>query len=223
MGTDRLAALVFDAYGTLYDVTSVGATCEARFPGHGRALTELWRQKQLEYSWLVALMGRYQDFWSLTEAALRHSCRALGLTVQDAAVRELLDGYLRLKPYGEVPLVLERLAARIPLAILSNGSPQMLLGVTRHNRLEGYFQHVLSADEVRVYKPSPRVYQLAIDRLGQAAGRIGFVSSNAWDALGAKACGLDVSWINRFHRPAETLLPAPDREIGTLEGLLEMV
>jgi 2-haloacid dehalogenase len=213
------AALVFDAYGTLYDVRSVAASCERRLPGHGAALTELWRRKQLEYSWLCGLMGRHPGFWSLTEAGLRHACRALGLALAPDAARELMNEYLRLACYPEVPGALARLAERLPLAILSNGTADMLAAVTAHNGLTGRFRHILSADEAGVFKPSPRVYRLAVERLGLPPGRIGFVSSNGWDAAGAKAAGLTVYWINRQGLAPEELGLAPDREIRTLDDL----
>ncbi|MDH4248707.1 MAG: haloacid dehalogenase type II [Deltaproteobacteria bacterium] len=211
-----IRALVFDAYGTLFDVTSVGALCEKKFPGHGKPLTELWRVKQLEYTWLCSLMGRYQDFWELTARGLRFACGALGLALEENTFRDLMENYLRLAPYPEVPEALERLAHRLPLAILSNGSPEMLLQVTRYNQLTPYFKAVLSVHDLGIFKPAPQVYALAERALDLPRHSIGFVSSNGWDAAGAKAFGLNVFWINRFSRYPETLGLEPDWEIRTL-------
>lgn len=218
-----IQALVFDAYGTLYDVASVGALCEEHFPGHGAAITEQWRQKQLEYTWLSSLMGRYQDFWQLTAAGLRYAVRAQGCEMGEDAYRALMENYLQLAPYSEVPAALERLAARVPLAILSNGSPEMLLKVTQHNGFEPHLKAVLSVHELGIFKPAPQVYLLAEQSLGVPRANIGFVSSNAWDAVGAKAFGLNVFWINRFNRPMEELGLSPDREIKTLDEVEALI
>ena len=212
----HLKALVFDAYGTLYDVASVGALCEQFFPGHGKAITDLWRVKQLEYTWLCSLMGRYMDFWNLTARGLRFACGALGQKLAEDVFRQLMENYLQLAPYPEVPEALARLAKRMPLAILSNGNPEMLLRVTRHNQFSGHFKAVLSVHDLGVFKPAPQVYELAENALELPRHQIGFVSANGWDAAGAKAFGLNVFWINRFHRPPETLDLDPDWEIHSL-------
>ncbi len=219
MTASPIKALVFDAYGTLYDVASVGALCEQHFPGHGKAITEIWRQKQLEYTWLSSLMGRYQDFWQLTAAGLRFACGSLELELGEDAYRELMENYLQLDPYPEVPAALRDLSARIPLAILSNGSPEMLLKVTQHNGFTPHIEHVLSVHELAIFKPAPAVYQLAVERLGVPKEQIGFVSSNSWDAVGAKAFGFHVFWINRFDRYQEQLGVTPNHEIRTLDEI----
>ena len=221
MPTPSLKALVFDAYGTIFDVTSVQEACERNFPGHGKALTDLWRAKQLEYTWLRSLMERYEDFQRVTEAGLRGSCRALGLNLGEKACDELMGSYHRLKTYPEVPGALEMLSKRHSLAILSNGSPAMLERVAEYNGLTARFKAILSVDAVRIFKPSPRVYELAVNRLGAAPHEIGFVSSNFWDAAGAKAFGFYVFWINRFRRPQEELGQRPDREVFTMTGISE--
>jgi 2-haloacid dehalogenase len=215
----RLEALVFDAYGTLYDVASVTALCDRHFPGQGSAISDIWRQKQLEYTWLSSLMGRYQDFWQLTAAGLRFACGALKLELGEEAHRELMENYLQLAPFAEVPATLQALSRRLPLAILSNGSPEMLLKVTQHNSFTPYLKQVLSVHELGIFKPSPRVYELAATRLGVPRGSIGFVSSNSWDAVGAKAFGFHVFWINRFNRFQEQLGVQPDHEIRTLDEI----
>lgn len=219
----HLAALVFDAYGTLYDVTSVAARCEHHFPGKGAAVSDLWRQKQLEYSWLNSLMRRHPGFWTLTEEGLRYACGALGLVVSDSVIADLQSQYLKLAIYPEVAATLERLAHKVPLAILSNGTQKMLDAVTEHNRLTRHFQHIISVDEAGTFKPSPSVYQVAVDRLDVDPGQIGFVSTNGWDAAGAKSFGFHVLWINRFKRPRECLGYPPDREIHTLDELIPIV
>jgi len=216
-------ALVFDAYGTLYDVASVTRLAEEHFPGHGGAISDLWRQKQLEYTWLSSLMGRYQDFWQLTAAGLRFACGALKLELSEDAFRALMENYLQLSSYPEVPAALEALSRQRALAILSNGSPEMLLKVTQHNGFSRHLKAVISVHELSVFKPSPRVYALAASKLGVAKERIGFVSSNAWDAVGAKAYGFRVFWINRFGRPPEQLGVTPDHEIRTLDQIAPLI
>ncbi|MCZ6626918.1 MAG: haloacid dehalogenase type II [SAR324 cluster bacterium] len=216
-------ALVYDAYGTLFDVYSVFEKCEKNFPGKGAAISEIWRAKQLEYTWLRSLMGKYQNFWELTEAGLRFACKALELNLTDEILRELMDNYLNLATYEEVPGTLKKLSATIQQAVLSNGNPEMLNTVVENNNLNSYLQAVLSVDGLSIYKPTPKVYQLAVDKLGVPPNKIGFVSSNCWDAIGAKSFGFRVFWINRFKRPLDELGIVPDHEIQTLdqiEGLL---
>ncbi|HEX7054898.1 MAG TPA: haloacid dehalogenase type II [Burkholderiales bacterium] len=215
----RVEALVFDAYGTLYDVHSVAQRCEAFFPGSGQRLSQLWRAKQLEYTWLRSLMRRYAPFSTVTREALAHACQALSLELGAAQTQALMDEYLRLSPFPEVPQALQRLAG--PKAILSNGSPDMLEPLVRRSGLA--LDAVLSVDEVRVFKPAPEVYELAPRRLRVAKERIGFVSSNGWDAAGAKSYGFRVFWINRGGAPLERLGFAPDREITSLADLSEIL
>ena len=215
----NVQALVFDAYGTLYDVASVTALSDKHFPGHGSAISDIWRQKQLEYTWLSSLMGRYQDFWQLTAAGLRFACGSLKLDLSEDVFRELMENYLQLTPYKEVGASLQSLSQRIPLAILSNGSPEMLLKVTQHNGFMPHLTHVLSVHELGIFKPAPQVYQLAVDRLGVPKESIGFVSSNSWDAVGAKAFGFHVFWINRFNRFQEQLGVTTNHEIRTLDEI----
>ncbi len=218
----RPAALVFDAYGTLFDVHAVVAVADELWPGCGGELSRAWRAKQLEYTWLRALMDRYEDFAAVTEAALRHACAGLKLDLAPAHVDRLMDAYRRLAPFSDVPGTLERLQA-FRLAILSNGAPAMLEPVVRNAGLEGRIRDVLSVDAVKTYKPSPRVYQLAVDRLGLPASAIGFVSSNGWDAAGAKAFGFTVFWVNRAGAPMEELGVWPDHVIGSLAELPALV
>lgn len=208
---------VFDAYGTLFDVHAV-VEAGREVTADPAALSATWRQKQLEYTWLRALMGRYEDFWAVTEAALRYAIRRLGLHATEAQFRRLMDAYLSLACFPEVPAALARLAGR-PRAILSNGSPRMLQAVVAASGLEGALEHVLSVDAVRTYKPSPLVYALAPRTIGVSAGELLFVSSNAWDVAGAKAFGYQVAWCNRQGAPAEELGVAADLVVTTLADL----
>ncbi|HSE93139.1 MAG TPA: haloacid dehalogenase type II [Methylomirabilota bacterium] len=208
---------VFDAYGTLFDVHSV-VEAGRRITADPVALSTTWRQKQLEYTWLRALMGRYEDFWAVTEAALRYAIRRLGLTASDAEVRRLMQAYLSLACFPEVKSALQRLGSR-PCAILSNGSPRMLEAAVAASGLGPHLAHVLSVDAVQTYKPSPRVYELGPRALGEPAGDLLFVSSNAWDVAGAKAFGYRVAWCNRTNAPEEELGFRPDLVISRLDEL----
>jgi 2-haloacid dehalogenase len=214
-----IKACVFDAYGTLFDYASATASCRDLLGGKAERLTALWRDKQLQYSWLRAVQNRHADFWQVTGDALDYALEALDLA--DGALRErLMNLYSTLAVFPEVPEVLRRLkAAGLATAILSNGSPPMLRAAVDGAGIDGLLDAVLSVEEVGVYKPHPRVYQLAVDRLGAAAGTILFVSSNAWDAYAASAFGMPVAWCNRYAQRRERLPGHPDREIRSLAEL----
>ena len=214
-------AYVFDAYGTLFDVHSVVEAGRA-VTHDPLALSALWRQKQLEYTWLRSLMGRYEDFWAVTEQALRFSLARLGVSATEAQVQSLMQAYLSLACFPEVRDALAALAGT-PLAILSNGSPRMLDAAVRSSELAGVFAHVLSVDAVRIYKPAPAVYELGPRALGVPAGEIVFVSSNAWDIAGAKAFGYRTCWCNRSGAPMEALGVRPDHEVDSLERIADVV
>jgi 2-haloacid dehalogenase len=208
---------VFDAYGTLFDVNSIVEAGRA-ITSDPQELSALWRQKQLEYTWLRSLMGRYEDFWTVTEAALIYSVRRLGLSVTDAHIAALMDAYNRLSCFPEVRKALARLTGR-PRVILSNGSPKMLAAAVGAAALSHLFDHVISVDRVRIYKPAPAVYALGPQTLGIPAEELLFVSSNAWDVAGAKACGFQVAWCNRAGAPQEELGVRADyvvRDLGEL-------
>jgi 2-haloacid dehalogenase len=211
-------AFIFDAYGTLFDVHSVVEAGRA-LTGDPQALSLLWRQKQLEYTWLRTLMGRYEDFWAVTEAALRFALGRLGITAGDEAVARLMEAYLSLATFPDVTGALSAMAGT-PLGILSNGSPRMLEAAVRSSGLTGTFRHVLSVDTVKAYKPSPAVYELGPRAFGLPAGDILFVSSNAWDVAGAKAFGYRTCWCNRLAAPMERLSVSPDLEVRTLDEIL---
>jgi 2-haloacid dehalogenase len=217
-------ALVFDAYGTLFDVHSVAELCDEIWPGKGLPLSQLWRAKQLEYSWLRSLMRRYEDFAKVTENALSYACAALGLALDDERRRRLIGAYRRLETFPEVRGALEGLkAARIRLAILSNGSPAMLRPLVAHARLGGLIRTVLSVDARKIYKPAPAVYRLAVEKLGIPRRAVGFVSSNCWDACGAQSFGFRTFWINRSGAPVDALGVKPDHVIRSLDELPELI
>ena len=217
-----LRALVFDAYGTLFNVHSVMTTCEALFPGKGAALSQLWRTKQLEYSWLRSLMARHVDFNQVTRESLQVACTSLGLTYSDAVSAQLNNAYRALALFDDTLPTLQQLRRQQPavqLAILSNGAAQMLNAVVVYNKLDAMLDAVLSIDEVAIFKPDPRVYQLACDRLRLNRDEIGFVSSNGWDAAGAKSFGFKTFWINRADAPVDALGVTPDRVLSSLAEL----
>lgn len=218
-----IRACVFDAYGTLFDYASAAARCGEALGDKRDALPRLWRDKQLQYTWLRAAQGRHADFWQVTGDALDYAFAALGLS--DSALRErLMHLYLTLEPFPEVPAMLARLKqAGMKTAILSNGAPAMLEPMIAAAGLGPFFDAVLSVEEAGVFKPHPKVYRLAVDRLGVPAEAIAFQSSNAWDAHAASAFGMRVVWCNRYGQIAERLPGKPDREITTLESLPELV
>jgi len=217
-------ALVFDAYGTLFDVHSVIALCEELWPGKGAALSQLWRTKQLEYTWQRSLMRRYQDFGRVTDAALGYACSALGLPLDAERRRKLMDAYGTLATFPEVAGALAELKARkLKLAILSNGSPAMLRPVVANAGLRGLITAVISVDPKKIYKPAPVVYRLAVEKLRVPKAAIGFVSSNCWDACGAKSFGFRVFWINRTAAPVDVLGAPPDHIIQGLDELAPLI
>jgi 2-haloacid dehalogenase len=216
-------ACLFDAYGTLFDFASAARNCRDVPPDQIGPLTNLWRDKQLQYTWLRAVQGLHADFWQVTRDALDYSLETLGVGGHGLSDR-LMQLYLELEPFPEVPEVLARLKrSGVRMAVLSNGSPKMLEAVVNSANLGRYFDAVLSVEEAGVFKPHPKVYQLAVDRLGVAAGAISFQSSNAWDAYAASAFGMQVVWCNRYGQRRERLPGAPDREIKTLAELPPLV
>ncbi len=216
-------ACVFDAYGTLFDYASAANRCRDVLGDRLDRLATLWRDKQLQYTWLRAIQGRHADFWQVTGDALDYSLGMLG--IDDPALRHrLMNLYLTLDPFPEVPDVLARLkAAAMKTAILSNGAPEMLRAAVDGAGLRHLIDDILSVEEVGVYKPHPKVYQLAVDRLGVAPSAIAFQSSNAWDAYAASAFGMKVVWCNRSGLPRERLPGAPDREVRSLSALPALV
>ena len=216
-------ACVFDAYGTLFDFASAAKSCRDVLGEGIDRLTMLWRDKQLQYTWLRALQGRHADFWQVTSDALDFALETLALDKPGLRDR-LMNLYLTLEPFPEVPDVLARLKkAGMQTAILSNGSPAMLDAVVQASRLGMLIDAVFSVEAVGVYKPHPKVYQLAADRLGIAASAIAFQSSNAWDAYAASAFGMQVVWCNRYGQRPERLPGKPDRMVQSLAELPALV
>ncbi len=218
-----IEACVFDAYGTLFDVNSAAHAAQDSLGEKWQPFAELWRAKQLQYTWLRGLGGRHADFWQVTGEALDFAMATM--RIEDPALRErLMNLYLVLSAYPEVPETLQQLkAGGMKLAILSNGSPSMLAAAADHAGIAELLNAVLSVEEVRVYKPHPAVYGLACKRLNVAADRVCFLSSNGWDAYSAKAFGLRVLWCNRFGQAPERIPETPDAQIATLAELPEIV
>jgi 2-haloacid dehalogenase len=216
----KYQGFLFDAYGTLFDVHSVVVRAGAGISCDLDALSRLWRQKQIEFTWLLALMDRYRDFWNVTEAALRTALAQLHLEASELQVMQLLDAYLAPAAFPDARIALDALRD-FPRAILSNGSPAMLQAAVRNNGLESCFCGIISVDQVKTYKPSPRVYQLGLDALQLKADKILFVSSNAWDAAGAKAFGYSVCWCNRSGHVMDHLGFAPDIVVSSLDQITE--
>ena len=199
-----IKAVVFDAYGTLYDVQSVAAVTEQAFPGYGEIITQVWRIKQLEYSWLRSLMRRYADFSVITRDSLVYTLRVLGLKHDAGAFERIMDKYLHLDLYPDAAAALAAMRGR-KLAILSNGSPAMLDALVRNSGLDRVLDATLSIDSQQIFKPAPEAYSLIESNLGIRPAEVLFVSSNPWDACGAKAFGLNVAWIERVTPEAMAL------------------
>jgi 2-haloacid dehalogenase len=218
-----VAGCVFDAYGTLFDVASAAARCRGALGGNADRLAALWRERQLQYTWLRTVQGRHADFWQVTGDALDFALESL--EIGDAALRErLMQLYLSLDAYPEVPAVLRKLrGANLWTAILSNGTPGMLAAAVGHAELTPLLDAVLSVEEVGVYKPHPLVYRLACERLGCAAESILFISSNAWDAHAAAAFGMRAVWCNRHAQRRERLPGRLACEISSLTELPALV
>jgi 2-haloacid dehalogenase len=218
-----IEACVFDAYGTLFDVNSAARTAQDWLGEKWQPLAEMWRAKQLQYTWLRGLAGHHADFWQVTGDALDFALSTLQL--EDSALRaRLLNLYMVLSAYPEVPDTLKRLkTAGRKLAILSNGTPAMLAAAAANAGIVDLLDAILSVEEVKVYKPHPAVYGLACERLNVVAARVCFLSSNAWDAYSAKAFGFRVIWCNRFGQAPERIPETPDAQIATLAELPDIV
>jgi 2-haloacid dehalogenase len=191
-----IKAVVFDAYGTLFDIQSVASITEEAFPGYGEIITQIWRIKQLEYTWLRSLMRRYQDFSVITRDSLAYTLRVLGFKHDSGVFERIMDKYLDLDLYPDATATLAAMQGR-KLAILSNGSTAMLTTLVRNSGLDRVLDATISIDSKRIFKPSPDAYSLIEEKLGVAPTEVLFVSSNPWDACGAKAFGLKVAWIER--------------------------
>jgi 2-haloacid dehalogenase len=213
---EGIKGCVFDAYGTLFDFNSAVAHCRDALGEQSDVLSKVWREKQLQYTWLRSLMGRHKDFWQVTGDALDFALKSLGM--HDRALRDkLMSLYRTLDVFPEVPATLEEIrSAGLKTAILSNGSPEMLLSAVGGTGIAHLLDAVLSVEEAGIYKPHPSVYKIAVDSLSLAAQAICFVSANAWDAHGASAFGLKVIWCNRYGQGQENLPGKADVEVSTL-------
>lgn len=219
-----IQAIAFDAYGTLFDVYSIGTLAEKLFPGHGAALAELWRDKQIEYTQLRTMCSVYKPFWEVTQDALIFTCKKLKLELGFEAQNALMGQYAKLQAFPENLGVLQQLHAMgLKLAILSNGNSQMLQAVVKAAGMQGLFNHILSVDAVKKFKTAPEAYQLAPDVFGLSAKNILFVSSNCWDACGATWFGYTTYWVNRADAPLEELGVTPHGQGRTLTDLVDFV
>lgn len=215
-------AVLFDAYGTLFDVYSVGLLAEQLFPGHGERLALLWRDKQIDYTRLLTMSGRYQPFWELTRAGLRFAAARLALVLDKAAEERLMNQYRHLSAFPENREVLVELKRRgVVAGILSNGDPEMLGVAVKSAGFSGLLAHVLSVHGVQRYKTDPAAYAIGPQALKLPAGEILFVSSNGWDAIGATWFGYTTLWVNRAGLPLEQLDTAPTRSGTSLRDVLD--
>ena len=224
-GLRGIKALCFDAYGTLYDVFSVTALCEELFTGRGNALAQLWRVKQLQYSMMRSLMGRHRDFWQLTNDGLEYASKSLKLDLTADKRKRLMDAYLSLAAFPDVKPGLEALKRQgLRLAVLSNGEPKMLEAAAKSAGIFDLLDANLSVEEVRIFKPSPRVYNMGPEKLGVRNPELGFVSSNSWDAAGAASAGLNTFWIQRSAaEPPEELGFGADRVVKAITDLPQLL
>jgi len=218
-----IQACVFDAYGTLLDFNSAVMRCADEIGPDAAKLSDIWRQKQLQYTWLRSLMGVHADFWQVTGEALDFALAAV--EIDNPALRDrLMALYRELDAFAEVPETLRQLKnGKMKTAILSNGSPDMLDAAVAANNLGDLLDDIQSVEDIGIFKPDPRVYQLSVDRLGVAKENICFMSSNGWDAAGAASFGFKVVWVNRYRQPVENLPARPDLVIETLAPLPEIL
>ncbi len=212
--------LVFDLYGTLVDTGSVTAECERAFPGRGKAVSDTWRAKQLQYTWLLNSMGEYLDFGEVTRRALTFACRSEGLRSGAGTVSSLTEAYLDLEPFEDaLPAARDLIDRGATLFVLSNGTFQMVQKVLERAGLLCLFSGILSVDSIGVYKPDPRVYGMAADHLGTPPAALGFVSANSWDIAGAASFGLKTVWVNRSGAVAEEIGAGACVEVASLTDL----
>ena len=221
----NVKAFAFDAYGTLFDVFSVTALCEQLFPGKGNGLAQLWRAKQLQYSLLRSLMGRHKDFWQLTEDGLVYASKSLKLDLTPEKRKRLMEAYLSLAAFPDVKPGLEALKKQgLQLAILSNGEPKMLEAAAKGAGIHDLLDRIMSVEEVKIFKPSPRVYNLGPERMKVSNAELGFVSSNSWDINGAASAGLITFWIQRSAgEPPEELGFTADQVVSAVTDLAPLV
>lgn len=216
----HIKALVFDAFGTLFDVQSLDQRLETHFGSQASEINAIWRQKQLQYTWLRSLMDRYKPFSSVTAEALTFACKEIGVTLTDEVKAHMMQGYYELQAYSTLKKGLGELKKHYRLAVLSNADPAMLNSAAEFNEIDHFFDAILSVDSLQQFKPIPAVYELAPKALELQATEVAFVSSNTWDVTGAKSFGLFTIWLNRNQATMETLGYAPDIEINNLASLI---
>ncbi|MFK8793993.1 haloacid dehalogenase type II [Planococcus plakortidis] len=215
-----IKAFVFDVYGTLFDVIAIKEQCEELFPGHGEAISQTWRTKQVEYFMMRQLMEKYRSFAEVTRSALKYALESEGLESTEAIERQLMDAYLHLPLYEESEAVLRELQNH-KLVVFSNGSHDMLDPLIENAGIQGLLDEALSVDDIGQFKPAPAAYQYALSRLGIERDEVLFMSSNGWDISGAKNFGFRTAWINRKQAPVEQLGLEPDYVFSDLKGLLK--
>ena len=218
----NIKAIIFDAYGTLFDVNSAAEKCRSKIGDKWESFANYWRKTQLEYTWLRSLMGRHKDFWQITEDSLDKSMQAFN--INKAMKNELLDLYKILSPYPEVKETLEKLKEkRYKLAILSNGTPALLNELVKSNGLQNLFDDIFSIEEVKIYKPSSKVYDMPVKKYSIKNEEVAFLSANTWDVSGGGNYGFTSIWVNRNKNIFDKLDYIPHNEINNLNGLLKLI
>ena len=220
MNTQNIKAIVFDAYGTLFNIQSIDQLLNTFFGNKAMEIATTWRQKQLEYTWLLSLMNRYEDFQKVTEKALQYACNRAQQKLESEVKSTLLNGYLQLTIFPEVKAACEKLSQQCDLAVLSNANYELLKAGLTFNKVDHLFKAILSVDSIKIYKPSPSVYQIATNQLNLLPKNILFISSNTWDVSGAKSFGMNVAWIKRAPNAViEELGWTPDLVLNDLSEL----
>ena len=218
----NIKAIIFDAYGTLFDVNSAAEKCRSKIGDKWESFANYWRKTQLEYTWLRSLMGRHKDFWQITEDSLDKSMQAFN--INKAMKNELLDLYKILSPYPEVKETLEKLKEkRYKLAILSNGTPALLNELVKSNGLQNLFDDIFSIEEVKIYKPSSKVYDMPVKKYSIKNEEVAFLSANTWDVSGGGNYGFTSIWVNRNKNIFDNLDYKPSNEINNLKQFLDLV
>ncbi len=218
----NVTACVFDAYGTLFDVNSAAAKCKEKLGDKWKNFANAWRTTQLEYTWLRSLMKKHKNFWQITEDSLDHTMETFNINKNMRS--ELLNLYKELSPYPEVKECLDALKSKkIKIAILSNGTPDLLKGLVESNNIQSYFDNIISVEDVKIYKPDPKVYEMPIKKYNCKPENICFLSSNTWDVSGGGAFGYNAVWVNRFNKIFDKLGYNPQYIINNLNQLPELV
>ena len=218
----NVKACIFDAYGTLFDVNSAAAKCKEKLGDKWENFANAWRTTQLEYTWLRSLMKKHKNFWQITEDSLDHTIATFN--IDKNMKKELLNLYKELSPYPEVKECLEALKSKkIKIAILSNGTPDLLKGLVESNNIQSYFDNIISVEDVKIYKPDPKVYEMPIKKYNCKPENICFLSSNTWDVSGGGVFGYNAVWVNRFNKIFDKLGYNPHYIINNLNQLLELV